>query len=93
METIDIKLIVTDVDGTLTDSGIYYDCNGNELKKFRNSIWYCQELVPATWRRRARTNIRAEFPSENATTTRGRRGISLFNRSSTLLVWIRIQCS
>ena len=34
METIDIKLIVTDVDGTLTDSGSYYDCNGNELKKF-----------------------------------------------------------
>ena len=29
-----IKLIVVDVDGTLTDSGIYYDENGNELKKF-----------------------------------------------------------
>ena len=34
MSTKDIKLIVSDVDGTLTDSGIYYDCNGNELKKF-----------------------------------------------------------
>lgn len=29
-----IKYIVIDVDGTLTDSGIYYDENGNELKKF-----------------------------------------------------------
>ena len=31
---VDIKLIVLDVDGTLTDSGIYYDENGNEMKKF-----------------------------------------------------------
>lgn len=30
----DIGLIIADVDGTLTDSGIYYDDNGNELKKF-----------------------------------------------------------
>lgn len=30
----DIKLLVIDVDGTLTDAGIYYDENGNELKKF-----------------------------------------------------------
>lgn len=29
-----IKLVVFDVDGTLTDSGVYYDNNGNELKKF-----------------------------------------------------------
>lgn len=29
-----IKLIVVDVDGTMTDAGIYYDENGNELKKF-----------------------------------------------------------
>lgn len=29
-----IKLLVIDVDGTMTDSGIYYDENGNELKKF-----------------------------------------------------------
>ena len=28
------KLIIMDVDGTLTDAGIYYDENGNELKKF-----------------------------------------------------------
>ena len=29
-----IKLVVVDVDGTLTDSGIYYDEHGNEMKKF-----------------------------------------------------------
>lgn len=30
----DIKLLVIDVDGTMTDAGIYYDENGNEMKKF-----------------------------------------------------------
>jgi len=30
----DIKLFLSDVDGTLTDSGMYYGENGNELKKF-----------------------------------------------------------
>lgn len=29
-----IEYLVIDVDGTMTDSGIYYDENGNELKKF-----------------------------------------------------------
>lgn len=29
-----IKLLVIDVDGTMTDGGIYYDEKGNELKKF-----------------------------------------------------------
>ena len=29
-----IRLIVADVDGTMTDGGIYYDETGNELKKF-----------------------------------------------------------
>ena len=29
-----IKLLILDVDGTLTDGGIYYDATGNELKKF-----------------------------------------------------------
>ncbi len=29
-----IKLIVLDVDGTMTDGGIYYDAEGNEEKKF-----------------------------------------------------------
>lgn len=30
----DLRYFLIDVDGTLTDSGIYYDRNGNELKKF-----------------------------------------------------------
>lgn len=29
-----IRYTILDVDGTLTDSGIYYDSRGNELKKF-----------------------------------------------------------
>lgn len=29
-----IKYLVIDVDGTMTDAGIYYDDHGNELKKF-----------------------------------------------------------
>lgn len=29
-----LKLLVIDVDGTMTDAGIYYDEQGNELKKF-----------------------------------------------------------
>lgn len=29
-----IKLVILDVDGTLTDGGIYYDSHGEELKKF-----------------------------------------------------------
>lgn len=29
-----LKLMVIDVDGTMTDAGIYYDENGNEIKKF-----------------------------------------------------------
>jgi len=29
-----IKLFLCDVDGTLTDAGMYYDLEGNELKKF-----------------------------------------------------------
>lgn len=32
--TIKTKLFLSDVDGTLTDSGMYYSENGNELKKF-----------------------------------------------------------
>lgn len=30
----DYKIIVVDVDGTMTDGGVYYDEYGNELKKF-----------------------------------------------------------
>ena len=33
----DIKLIITDVDGVWTDGGMYYDKQGNELKKFNTS--------------------------------------------------------
>lgn len=29
-----ISYLIIDVDGTMTDAGIYYDENGNELKKF-----------------------------------------------------------
>lgn len=29
-----IKLVVLDVDGTLTDGGVYYDSHGHELKRF-----------------------------------------------------------
>lgn len=29
-----LKYLVVDVDGTMTDSGIYYDEHGNEMKKF-----------------------------------------------------------
>ena len=29
-----IKYLIIDVDGTMTDAGIYYDDQGNELKKF-----------------------------------------------------------
>lgn len=31
------KLFITDVDGVLTDGGMYYDEQGNELKKFNTS--------------------------------------------------------
>jgi 3-deoxy-D-manno-octulosonate 8-phosphate phosphatase (KDO 8-P phosphatase) len=33
-KTASLKYLVVDVDGTMTDAGIYYDDNGNELKKF-----------------------------------------------------------
>lgn len=32
--SLDIKLFLTDVDGTLTDSGMYYSEDGDELKRF-----------------------------------------------------------
>lgn len=34
MKELTLKLLVIDVDGTLTDSGIYYDETGNETKRF-----------------------------------------------------------
>lgn len=33
----DIKLFLTDIDGVWTDGGMYYDNEGNELKKFNTS--------------------------------------------------------
>lgn len=33
----DIKLFLTDIDGVWTDSGMYYDNEGNELKKFNTA--------------------------------------------------------
>lgn len=32
-----IKLVITDIDGVWTDGGMYYDMHGNELKKFNTS--------------------------------------------------------
>lgn len=32
-----IKLVLTDIDGVWTDGGMYYDQSGNELKKFNTS--------------------------------------------------------
>ena len=33
-ETSKIKLFISDVDGTLTDGGMYYTANGEIMKKF-----------------------------------------------------------
>ena len=49
--------------------------------------------VPATWRRRAQTSIRAELPSGKVPTTRVRLRISRLRRSMTLFVRIRVQGS
>lgn len=42
------KLILTDIDGVWTDGGMYYDSNGNELKKFNTSdsagVLFCNLL-------------------------------------------------
>ena len=32
-----IKLIITDIDGVWTDGGMYLDIHGNEMKKFNTS--------------------------------------------------------
>lgn len=31
------SVVMTDIDGVWTDGGMYYDCHGNELKKFNTS--------------------------------------------------------
>jgi YrbI family 3-deoxy-D-manno-octulosonate 8-phosphate phosphatase len=35
--TLQIKLVITDIDGVWTDGGMYYDQTGNEFKKFNTS--------------------------------------------------------
>lgn len=52
-----------------------------------------EDWVPATWRSRAQTSIKAELPSGKQPTTLVLRRISRFSRSITLLVRIRVQCS
>ena len=41
----DIKLVITDVDGVLTDAGIYYNKNGEFLKKFNTRDSFGMELL------------------------------------------------
>ncbi len=42
------KLIITDIDGVLTDGGMYYDQTGNEWKKFNTAdsagVLICKKL-------------------------------------------------
>ena len=44
----DIKLILSDIDGVWTDGGMYYSSNGEELKKFNTSdsagVLFCKLL-------------------------------------------------
>ena len=44
----DIKLVLTDIDGVWTDGGMYYDQTGNELKKFHTydsaGVLWCRML-------------------------------------------------
>lgn len=42
-----IKLFLTDVDGTLTDGGMYYSENGDELKKFNTRDGMGMQLLKA----------------------------------------------
>lgn len=43
-----IKLVITDIDGVWTDAGMYYDQQGNELKKFNTydsaGVLWCKKL-------------------------------------------------
>lgn len=45
--TPEIKLVITDVDGVLTDAGMYYSENGDELKKFNTRDGMGFELLRA----------------------------------------------
>lgn len=43
-----IKTIICDIDGTMTDGGIYYDEQGNELKKFNTKDaagFFCAKIA------------------------------------------------
>ncbi len=44
----DIKLVLTDIDGVWTDGGMYYDNTGNEWKKFNTSdsagVLFCKKM-------------------------------------------------
>ena len=44
-QNINIKLFLTDVDGVLTDAGMYYTENGDELKKFNTRDGMAFELL------------------------------------------------
>lgn len=35
LAALDVQLLIVDVDGTLTDGGMYYDANGEAMKKFQ----------------------------------------------------------
>jgi len=43
-----LKLVITDIDGVWTDGGMYYDQTGNEWKKFNTSdsagVLFCKKL-------------------------------------------------
>lgn len=65
-----IKFLIVDVDGTLTDTGVYYDEHGNELKRFSTKdgagFFACEkggiEIIIITGRECAATTRRiAEF--------------------------------
>lgn len=47
IKTKKIKLLVTDVDGVLTDAGIYYTENGDEIKKFNSRDGLAMKKLPA----------------------------------------------
>lgn len=44
-QTLNIKLLLTDVDGVLTDSGMYYSETGDELKKFNTHDGMGMDLI------------------------------------------------
>lgn len=56
------KLVITDIDGVWTDSGMYYDQEGNEWKKFSTTdsagILFCKSLkIPVAIMTGEKTNI------------------------------------